>query len=97
MAIASQLNAMTQLMQEYQLSDAEVGKKVTDTHLEELSRAHCKKWRHLPSHLDLDNTIKEDIDRKPGDEREKRHDFLTEWKQRKGAEATYKALVIMLF
>ncbi len=69
---------------------------ISDSHLEEISNSHCSKWRHLPPHLGLGNIVKDDIDRNPGDERKKRYDFLVEWRNRKGAEATYKALVAAL-
>ena len=80
-------------MASYQLTAEDCDKQVTDVHLEELTRAHFGKWRFLPPHLGLNNTMKDDIDRKPGDEREKRNNFLIEWKNRMGAKATYRALI----
>ena len=80
-------------MASYQLTAEDSDKQVTDIHLEELTHSHCGKWRYLPPHLGLDNTMKDDIDRKFGDEREKRFNFLVEWKDRVGAEATYRALI----
>ena len=67
--------------------------KISNIHLVEITGAHCTKWRLLPPLLGLESTVKDDINRKSCDEREKRYDFLTEWKQQKGAGATYRALI----
>lgn len=83
----------TSLMEGYQLFDDDHNKQVSDSHVEELTRTHCGKWRYLPPHLGLDNTMKDDIDREYGSEREKRYNFFIEWKERKGADATYKSLI----
>ena len=37
--------------------------------------------------------MRDDIDRNSKDESDKRYDFFIVWKEKKGAEATYKALV----
>ena len=38
--------------------------------------------------------VRRDAERHPGaDEKEKRYHFFTEWKEKRGAHATYKALV----
>ena len=79
-------------MEEYP-TNQDCSMQVSDIHLEQLTSAHCGKWRYLPPHLGLDNTTKDDIDRKYGDERERRYNFFMEWKERMGAEATYKALI----
>ena len=77
-------------MENHQLSYNE---QVSDCHLELISRAHCTKWRRLPPYLGLANSVKDDIDRKSEDESDKRYDFLIKWKEIKGSEATYKALI----
>ena len=76
------------------LSSAErdINTPVSDCHLERISRCCCKDWKMLPAYLKLDATVAEDIDRKPVDEREKRHDFLRKWRKKKGSAATYKQL-----
>ena len=71
-------------------------RQVSDSHLEELSRTHCKDWRRIPPHLGLEGIMRDDIDRNGHDERGKRYDFFTGWKERKGADATYKALMTAL-
>ncbi len=78
-------------MEGYQRKD--FSKQVSDSHIKEMSWTHCRKWRHLPPHLGIENTVKDDIDRRFVDEREKKYDFFIEWKERKGADATYEALI----
>ena len=70
--------------------------EMSNSHLVAISTAHCTKWRLLPPDLELENAVVGDTERKSGDERERRYDFLAEWKQQKGAGATYKALITAL-
>ena len=78
------------------LSNEAYNRVISDLHLVEISTAHCTKWMFLPPCLGLNNAVKEDINRKSVSEREKRHDFLMEWKKQKGPGATYKALIVAL-
>ena len=87
---------LSTLMEKYGLTDEDCNKQVSDKHLEEFSRAHCRRWRQLPPHLDMDSIVEYDIDRKSGDEGSKRYDFFKEWKERKGPEATYRMLATAL-
>ena len=80
-------------MESFELTDEDYNKQVSDKHLEELSRTHCRKWRQLPSHLDMDDIVEHDLDQNPSDERKKRHDFFKEWKETQGSNATYKKLI----
>lgn len=66
---------------------------VTDHHLAEISRSHCKNWRLLPPFLEMETIIAEDIDRKQIDEDDKRYQFLCKWRQEKGFNATYNVLM----
>ena len=79
-------------MEEYLLNE-ECNKRISDVHLERLSSKCCGKWRKLTSHLEMDNIVKDDIDRKGVGESEKRLDYFTEWKEQKGSAATYKSLI----
>ena len=84
------------LMERYSLSDDACSKQITDTHLEELSRTHCRHWRRLPSHLEMDSIVEHDVDSSSTDEGKRRHNFFMKWKERKGSDATYKALITAL-
>jgi hypothetical protein len=75
------------------LADEDTNQVVTDIHLECISRTCCKQWKSLPSHLGLEDIVAEDIDKSQKTEREKRHEFLRQWKSTKGSEATYKRLI----
>ena len=67
-------------------------RQISDSHLEEFSRTHCKDWRRLPSHLGMDKAVADDIDHDGKEEKERRYNFLTKWKDEKGVDATYKSL-----
>ena len=81
------------LIARYHLTEEDVNKQITDQHIEIISRTSCSQWKSLPAHLGLLPITARDIDRGPGDEREKRNTFLTTWKAMKGSEATYKKLI----
>lgn len=84
------------LLKQYELSHRSTKKPVSDVHLELISRSYCEQWKSLPPYLKLESTMAKDIDRSPKNEREKRHDFLFEWKETKGSAATYKQLITAL-
>lgn len=85
------------LMKIFKLSSEDFDKQVHDDHLETLSQDHCGEWRRLPPHLGLKTIVTEDIDRNSAQsEPDKRYTFFTVWKKRKGADATYRALVTAL-
>ena len=79
----------------YKLSAGVCREQVSDVHLEQISRSHCKDWRKLPPHLELEDIIVSDIDRKQVivSEDEKRQEFFFSWKRRKGSGATYEHLI----
>ena len=83
---------MSSLLEQYQLKEEDVNKQVTDLHINEISRSHCKKWKSLPAYLEMEGIVAGDIDKKPIEEDEKRCEFFSKWKEEKGSEATYKVL-----
>ena len=80
----------------YHLTEEDVDKQITDKHIEVISRFRCRKWRFLYAHLDLASIGVEDIDHMQVDEDQKRSLFFTNWKEKKGSEATYKRLISAL-
>lgn len=84
------------LLQLYKLTEEESNKQVTDSHLDDISRSNCSRWRSLPPQLEIENIVVEDIDREHKGEEEKRKDFFYAWKQKKGSLATYKKLICAL-
>ena len=84
------------LLDQYNLTDEDVNKQVSDIHMEVFSRFSCKEWKSLPAHLWLPSNAAKDIDLMPVNEKEKRLTFLTSWKEKKGCEATYKNLISAL-
>ena len=77
----------------YKLSAGVCREQVSDVHLEQISRSHCKDWRKLPPHLELEAIIVSDIGRMQVGEGEKRQEFFSSWKIRKGSGATYECLI----
>ena len=87
---------LAQLRRQYNLEKMELKKQVSDRHIQEFSTSHGRRWQSLPSHLELDQIVADDIDCKPIDEDKKRHSFLSRWKRMNGTRATYKVLVCAL-
>ncbi len=70
--------------------------QVTDSHVDEITGSNLEDWRSLPSHLELDRIVVNDIKRDYSVEKERRKGFLMLWKERKGNGATYRRLVAAL-
>lgn len=96
MAIAAMSSEFSSMLSHYKLREEDCEKLVTHKHLGMISLKCCQKWKLLASQLELENNVVDDIDHKTCNEEEKRHDFLKEWRQRKGREATYKKLILAL-
>ena len=87
---------VSELMSRHGLSDEDCDKIISNAHLESISRSCCKEWKSLPPHLKLETIVAKDIDKTSVNEKEKRYDFLLQWKEIKGAQATYKQLLAAL-
>ena len=84
---------LSSLLLQYKLPADICSAQVSDVHLEEISRSHCKDWKNLPPHLQLDTIMASDINRMQVGEAEKRREFLFGWKESKGSDATYGSLI----
>jgi hypothetical protein len=84
---------LEELLKHFRLSEEVSSQQVSDIHIKEISQAYCGKWRLLAPYLGMKTIDAKDIDRGPGDEEEKRSDFLNKWKDAKGSNATYKVLI----
>ena len=84
-----------ELIERYGLSEETCDCKISDAHLVDISRSHCRRWRDLPSRLDMDTIVVDDLDKNPilVDEDMKRSSFFSKWKEAKGSAATYRALI----
>lgn len=87
---------VSSMMKQHQLKEEDCNKKVSDKHLDAISRSHCRKWRSLPAHLEMATIVVDDIDRELGKEEERRHTFFSKWKHVKGSAATYQRLIAAL-
>ena len=80
-------------MEKYNLKEEDVNKKVSDLHIDEISRSDCNEWRSLPAQFKMKKIVATDIDRKQIAEHEKRSEFLFKWREQKGSRSTYKELI----
>ena len=88
---------MLRVCEVYGLSEEDLSVAVSEKDLERIARSCCKDWKSLPTHLELETILVEDIEKSQAhDEREKRHNFLRQWKRMKGSAATSKQLVSAL-
>ena len=83
----------SELLGQFELTEEECQRQISDPHLEEISRTSSRKWRSLPSHLELPDTTVGDIERDSQNEDERRNSFFFTWKHKKGTRATYRKLV----
>ena len=74
------------LSKQYKLKKEDVGKKISDIHLDKISHSCCSQWKRLPPYLDMER-ISED---------EKRSSFFSKWVDEKGSDATYGKLISAL-
>ena len=78
------------------LSEEQVNQRVSDSHMEEMSRCFCSRWRRLYPHLGLERIDVTDIDVKNTSEEEKRQAFFAKWREKMGYDATYQKLLCAL-
>ena len=91
--MASSISEMNSLLKQYKIKEEDVNREVTNIHIDKISRSHCEKWKSLPAYLEMEGIVASDIEKKPIEEEEKRNNFFSKWKEEKGSEATYKALI----
>lgn len=89
-----ELKSTLQLFQ-LSLNDDSIMLPVSHSHLQDISKSHCLKWRYLPVALEMKNpkAIVNDIERGGKPESEMRADFFSEWQSEKGSDASYKWLI----
>ncbi len=91
---SAQRTDLSSTLQRYHLSESDILQPVSNIHLQEISRSHCRKWRSLPVALDMENhLIWEDIELEVRDEERRRNTFFSRWQSEKGADANYKKLI----
>ena len=73
---------------------AGLGEEVSDRDLATIARDHLSNWESLRPYLGLNHALKEEIRRScPGDYGRQKQECLEVWKEMKGNEATYQALI----
>ena len=88
--------AFSSILHHFKLREEDCRKPIPYNLLDEISLKCCGDWKFLPSQLELEDNVVDDIDCKPIQEKGKRREFFREWKQRKGFEATYERLILAL-
>jgi hypothetical protein len=81
------------LLKYYHLTEEVCSQEISDTHINEIAESYCEKWRMLPCYMGMKNIDADGIDRGPGDEEEKRRNYLRKWKSKKATAATYRVLI----
>ena len=79
-----------------QIIEKRGNEQIAQPHLQKIAQQGLQKWRMLHAHLGISKVWKENIDRTQKPEEEKKIDFLQEWSNQKGEDATYVALVLAL-
>ena len=89
---------MAILLAHYDLTEDDCSAEISTKCLEKISHSLCGEWRNLPSGLDMEDIVKQDIDRNPrfSEEKQKRQAFFEEWNKQKGSAATYRKLISAL-
>ncbi len=91
MAVTRTLSSLLGL---HGLSEECCDSKVSDVHLEKISRFLSQSIQCLVPYLGIKQRIASDIDElSHKGEKEKRHTFLIKWREVKGSEATYRNLI----
>ncbi len=83
-------------MKQFGLSEEHYHQKVSDTHVDTISRSCCDQWRSLYSYLELQKIVVSDTDKNHTLEVDKRNGFFGVWREMKGSDATYRKLVYAL-
>lgn len=91
-------DTLSSLRAHYELAEDDWDKKISDSNLDRISLNCCSNWKLLPSQLELESIIVNDIEKSKTaiTETDKRLEFFRQWKEKKGFGATYKKLVIAL-
>lgn len=84
------------LLERCDITDEDCSKEVTEKHLDKICSFLCVNWRQLPSYLEMKANVVTTVDCEQVKEAEKKRMFFLEWCQKKGPDATYKALIIAL-
>ena len=81
------------LLKHFELSEEDCKKTISDRHLEKISRSCSLNLRSLTPFLGLPPIVGDNIDRSSQNQESKRLNFLNQWKQIKGSDATYFQLI----
>lgn len=83
------------LLEHCSLERAALQTKVTDKHLEVISRTVLtgEMWRKLAPHLEVDRNVVDNIEHDYSKEERKKHAFLCKWSEMKKDGATYERLI----
>lgn len=93
--MADCLVTVDSLLEHCKLERAALRSRVTDKHLEIISRVVLLGglWRKLAPHLEVDRMVVDNIEHDYQKEEMKKYAFLCKWSELKKAEATYERLV----
>lgn len=86
------------LMKHFKLKEEHLERETSNCHLDKICLSCCRDWRLLPSQLEMEDHVVENIecDGSIVGEVAKKRAFFLQWKRMKGFDATYKRLVTAL-
>ena len=84
------------LLKEYGLTEEDCCRQVCKKGVDKISISCSLPYERLPAYLDLKGVSAKDIRKDCKSEPERRTALLEAWKQMKGSDATYKALIVAL-
>ena len=90
--------SMENVLTQYELTEDDCMKKITDKDLDSICNTCSFPYGRMAPHLKVEQACAEDIkqDTNLRSESDRRSSLLKKWKQSKGSEATYKALLSAL-
>ncbi len=83
-------------MEEFGLSEEQFDQVVSESHFEAITLCYSEKWRYLYTDLNMDLISVSNANRRHHHELDKRKAFFSEWKKKRGEEASYRKLVSAL-
>ena len=65
-------SSMRSLLERFKLKEEDLQKKITEKHIDVISRTCCREWKSLRSHMEMEELVEHDIEKGPGTEQSKR-------------------------
>ncbi len=81
------------LLERYKIKDEHCDAKITDVHLEKISRILVCEMQSLAPYIEIEYNLVADTEKKNVSWSTKKHNFLLKWRETRGRQATYRNLI----